>query len=198
MFKEKELTSKQILQKLRSSKKQKRSKQLNCYYCEAIVNFKGVDVKLFFCKTSRRGRWRMLLSTDLSVSFHQAYHLYATRWSIEVFFKEGKQHLGVGKCQSQDFDAQIAHTTIVMLQYNLLSITKRFACYESLGELFRNSKAETIMLTLAERIWRIIKDLLQHLAESLEINIESLMEKLITDNQAFVKLTNYVKLLNST
>jgi len=34
--------------------------------------------------------------------------------SIEVFFKEAKQHLGLCNCQSRDFDAQIASVTIVV------------------------------------------------------------------------------------
>lgn len=65
-------------------------------------------------------------------------------FNLEVFFKESKQYLGLGKCQSRDFDAQIAHTSICMIQYNLLSVAKRFTDYETLGELFRNTNAETI------------------------------------------------------
>jgi len=57
----------------------------------------------------------------------------------------------LGKNQSQDFDAQVASTTLTMIQYNLLALAKRFAGYESLGELFRNTKAETIELTVAEK-----------------------------------------------
>jgi hypothetical protein len=38
--------------------------------------------------------------------------IYQTHWTIEVFFKESKQLLGFGKCQSNDFDAQIADSTI--------------------------------------------------------------------------------------
>ncbi|MDR0572497.1 MAG: hypothetical protein LBG96_00440 [Tannerella sp.] len=37
----------------------------------------------------------------------------------------------MGKCESRDFDAQIAATTLCMLQYNLFSEVRRFECYES-------------------------------------------------------------------
>ena len=57
-------------------------------------------------------KWHGLLTTNLDLSFEQAYKIYSKRWSIEVFFKESKQHLGLGKCQSQDFDAKIASITI--------------------------------------------------------------------------------------
>jgi len=58
---------------------------------------------LFFSKPSRRGKWTLLLTTDLKLNFEEAYKIYSRRWQIEVFFKEGKQYLGLGKNQSQDF-----------------------------------------------------------------------------------------------
>jgi len=152
LFNGKKLTAKEIIDYQRKAKRLKRSKQLMCYFSEAVVEFNGIRVKLFFCKTSRKGKWRVLLTTDLALNFEKAYKIYSIRWSVEVFFKESKQYLGLGKCQLQDFDAQIANTTICMIQYNLLSVAKRFTDYESLGELFRNTNAETIQLTVAEHI----------------------------------------------
>ena len=196
-FNGKKLTSKEIIDSLRKLKKLKRSKQLKCFFSEAMVDFNGIQVKLFFCKTSRKGKWNVMLTTNQKLDFEQAYKIYSIRWSVEVFFKESKQYLGLGKCQSQDFDAQIAHTTICMIQYNVLSVAKRFTDYESLGEMFRNTNAETIQLTLAERLWRLIVEVLADLAELIEIDTESLMEKLLSDNQRIIKLTNYTALLQA-
>lgn len=196
-FNGKRLTAKEIIDGLRKQKKLKRSKRLTCFFSEAIVDFNGIQVKLFFCKTSRKGKWSVLLTTNLELGFEQAYRIYSIRWSVEVFFKESKQYLGLGKCQSQDFDAQIAHTTICMIQYNLLSVAKRFTDYESLGEMFRNTNAETIQLTLAERLWQLIVEVLADLAELIEIDTESLMGKIISDNQRITKLTNYTTLLQA-
>ncbi len=137
LFNAKKLTSKEIIDCLRKQKKLKRSKQLTCFFSEAIVDFNGIPVKLLFCKTSRKGKWNVLLTTNKELDFEQAYRIYSIRWSVEVFFKESKHYLGLGKCQSQDFDAQIAHTTICMIQYNLLSVAKRFTDYESLGEMLK-------------------------------------------------------------
>jgi len=197
LFNDKKLTAKEIVDYQRKTKKLKRSKQLGFYYSEAVVNFNEIPIKLFFVKTSRRGKWHLLLTTDLELNFEQAYKIYSIRWSIEVFFKEAKQYLGLGKSQSQDFDAQIATTTICMLQYNLLSVARRFTDYESLGNLFRNTKAETIQLTVAERIWQIIVEILTTLAELFEIDTEMLMEKLITDNEKVEKLLNYKTLMQA-
>ncbi|MBK5209280.1 MAG: hypothetical protein JJE44_07225 [Flavobacteriaceae bacterium] len=84
-----------------------------------------------------------------------------------------------------------------MIQYNLLSVAKRFTAYESLGALFRNTKAETIQLTVTEKIWQIIIGIFASLAELLEIDTELLMEKLISDNEQLEKLINYKNLLQA-
>ncbi len=84
-----------------------------------------------------------------------------------------------------------------MIQYNLLSLAKRFSGYESLGELFRNTKAETLELTVAEKIWKLIVEVLSEIARFLEIDTETLMQKLIADNERFIKLLNYNTLLQA-
>ena len=72
---------------------------------------------------------------------------YQIRWSIEVFFKDAKQNLYLGKCQSVDFDTQIAAVSISLMNYMLLALFKRFQSYESLGEIFKAFK---------DKFWKII------------------------------------------
>ncbi len=186
----KNLTSKEIVDLLRRKKKTKRSKLLGYYYAETIVDFKGIQVKLYFCKSSKKGNWNGMMTTNTELTFEQAYKIYSTRWSVEVFFKECKQHLGLGKCQAQDFDAQIASTTLCMMQYNLLSIVKRFNDYETLGELFRASQKDTLCLTVSEQIWLIIIELIAELSEIFNIDTEMLMEKLFSENEKLAKYLN--------
>jgi hypothetical protein len=48
--------------------------------------------------------------------------IYGKRWDIEVFFKMAKQHLKLAKeIQCRDFDALIAHTTMVFMRYMFLA-----------------------------------------------------------------------------
>jgi hypothetical protein len=197
LFNNKEMTAREIIDYLRRTKKLKRSTLVKGYYSEAIVKLKTIEVKLFFHKSTHKGKWNMLLTTQTELSFEQAYKIYATRWSIEVFFKESKQYLGLGKNQSQDFDAQSAHISINILQYNVLSLAKRFTQYETMGELFRGTKAESIEMTIAERIWQIISDIANEIALFFDIDIESFMEKLFSDNQQFEKLTIYKTLMQA-
>lgn len=62
----------------------------------------------------------------------------------------------LGKCQSQDFDAQIAATTLCVLQYNLLAVACRFSAYQTNGELFLVVEKNTLQLTVSEHIRQII------------------------------------------
>ena len=193
-YKGKEVTSKQLAKSLNRNKKVKYCKKLKCWHSEAIVDFKGYEVKLFFCRSSKRRNWCGLLTTNTALNFEEAYRIYSKRWTIEVFFKECKQCLGLGKCQSKDFDAQIASITICLMQYNMLSVVKRFEGYETLGELFRESQADTLELTVFERIWQIIIELLGEIAEVLDIELEVLMEKIFSENEGLVKLQKLKRL----
>lgn len=188
---DKNLTAKEILECLRRTKKTKRSKLLGYYYGEILVDFKGIKVKLYFCKASKKGNWNGIMTTNTKLTFEQAYKIYSTRWSIEVFFKESKQNLGLGKCQSQDFDAQIAATTLSMIQYNLLSVAKRFSNYETLGELFRAAQKDSLQLCISEKIWLIIIELVSHLSEILNLDSEMLMENLLSENEQLTKYLNF-------
>jgi hypothetical protein len=124
------------LNRLRSLKKQdkkpKRCRKFNYYYHSYIANIDGLDVAVFVSKRGVNGKWHTLITTDTSLKFVKVIEIYSIRWSIEVFFKETKQLLGLGKPQSTNFDVQIAQTTIVFVQYLLISIRYRMGAYETI------------------------------------------------------------------
>lgn len=169
----------EILQSKKADKKRSRSNKV--YYIEVIAAYKGIPVKLFFTRLTKRAKWRLIVTTDTALSFNDTYKIYQIRWTIEVFFKESKQYLGLGKCQSVDFDAQIAATTISFIQYIMLSLHKRYQAYESIGGLFRQCKTNTQEVILAERIWAEVLELIFHFIVELELSVEleELLEKII-------------------
>ena len=57
-----------------------------------------------------------------------------------VFLFTDHKNLNLGKSQSNYFNAQVADTTICLMQYILLALYKRFESYETIGGIFRNSK----------------------------------------------------------
>ena len=162
-------------------------------YPSVEVHLKEVPVTLFLCQRDDAQGWHTLLTTDLSLSFEQAYEIYARRWNIEVFFKECKQHLNLGRCQSYTFNAQVAATTISMMQYNLLATVKRFECYETLGGLFQAAGVGVAEATLTQRIWLIITTLIVEIANNLNLDEDYLMKNYLYDTVMFTKLINLEK-----
>ena len=189
------LTANQIVAKLQKQGLTKHSRTLKCTYCTIDVKFAGTTVRLFFSKRGRKGQWNGLLTTDLSLSFLKAYRTYATRWTTEVAYRDCKQLLGFGKCQSVHFTAQIASFTLTMMQYNVLCTVKRFEAYETLGALFRETTAGTLELSAAEKIWELILDTILEIAEIISADASELLSAVIDENPKFHKLYQMYKLI---
>ena len=185
----KNYSAKELAQLMKRRKKVKWVKQLNLYCAEVVVEYKSEPLKLFFCKTSKRGKWHLLVSSNTKLGILKAYEIYSIRWSIEVFFKEAKNHFNLGKSQSRDFDAQVADVSIAMIGYNVFSLAKRFEAYETIGGLFAHATAQATELTIASRIWGFILELLQVISEIIDgvFNelIVNIMKNKPEDNKIF-------------
>ena len=170
--------------------KPKRCRKLGLYYTEAIVGYNGKEVKLFFSKQGKNGKWKVFICTDKGLSFIQMIEIYQIRWTIEVFFKESKQLLGLGRCQSNDFDAHIADLTITMIQHIILTLRFRFDKYESKGGLFSEIKSEMMEQKLNQRLWGLFIEILK-LIEILfeDIDQDQILEKIFENDQAYEKLS---------
>lgn len=178
----------ELKRKLKSKKK--RLRKYNLTYIEQQVSYKGITVKLFFCRMGRRSKWRLFLTTDLSLNLEAFIEIFEIRWSIEVFFRECKQHLGLGKQQSVDFDAQIADTTLVFIRYILLTLYKQKHQYQTIGGLFKKTAEELLVLGLAQKIWALIQRIIQVLVEilELEIDLDKMMRRLISRDAYYQEL----------
>jgi hypothetical protein len=162
-----------------------RCRKLGYYYKQKEVLWDGHPVKLFFSKQGKNGKWRMFLTTNTSLTFIEMVRIYQIRWSIEVFFKEAKQLLGLGTCQSTDFDAQIADTTMVMIQHLLITLRFRFEHYESKGALFEQEKERAIRQTLSERLWLLFLELIKVIEILFDgIQSDEIMEKILENEEA--------------
>ena len=174
--------------------KPKRCRKLGFYYTEAQVYFKGKPIKLFFSKQGKNGKWKVFLCTDTKLSFIKMLEIYQIRWTIEVFFKESKQLLGLGRCQSNNFDAQIADTTITMVQYILLTMKYRVEHYESMTGMFLGVKEETVKQRLDQRLWGLFIELVQIIAVLFEdIDEQELLEKIFQSEIASQIINNILR-----
>ena len=116
------------------------------------------DVRLLFVSDSKKD-WQVLLSTDLELNASEILTYYSRRWAIEVFFKDAKQMLNMGKEQTRTFDAVIASHSIVMIRYLLLRyILNKRRITGSIGSIFKNIADEHQMLLFAEKTWNYVKE----------------------------------------
>jgi len=169
--------------------KAKRCRKLGFYYKEAIVFHKDQEIKLFFSRQGRNGKWKVFVCTNTNLSFIKMIEVYQIRWSVEVFFKESKQLLGLGRCQSNDFDAQIADATITMIQHILLTCKFRYETYESKTGLFNQIKEQTTMQRLNQRLWGLFLELVKTIKELFdEIDQIQLFERIINDEKVYEKI----------
>lgn len=176
IYQGKKYSGKELRNKLR--KNIKRCRSLKYSYIKVVVTYHGINLCLFFNRSHGSKNWHLLVTTNLNLSFIEALKTYSIRWSIEVLFKESKQYFGLGKSQAQDFDSQIADTTITFIQLTMLTYLKRFQDYETLGSAFRNVKEFIQKYNLAERIWGMICDILRKIATQFEMSFEKIMRKI--------------------
>ena len=125
----------------------------------AIVTLKdGPQVKLVFVRDKRKKDWLALMSTDLELANEEIIRIYGKRWDIEVFFKMAKQHLKLAKeIQCRDFDALIAHTSIVFMRYMFLAYQCRIETdHRTFGDLFYACCDEMADISFIEALYRIL------------------------------------------
>lgn len=161
----------------------KRNRKYNAKYIKVQVWYDNRRVNLFFVRLGAGGKWKALITNDLDIGFNKLMETYHIRWSIEIFFKDGKQHLQLGKCQCNNFDSQIGSTTLVMMQYMMLLLYKQMHYGNSLGSIFDllSSQAEEKNITryLLEIFWEIVNGI----GEILKVDCMELFEDILKDNQ---------------
>lgn len=85
-------------------------------------------------------------------------------------------------CSARDFSAQIAHVSLVMIRYNLLASIKRANDYETIGGLFGEMYNGVHELTVIEKIWGIILEVITAVTELTGMDEENMLDLIIRDN----------------
>jgi hypothetical protein len=163
--------------------KAKRSRRYNARYIRVAVWYDNRRVNLFFVQLGSGSRWRAFITNDLDIGFNKLLEIYHIRWSIEVFYKDAKQYLQLGKCQSTSLDSQIGATTLAMMQYIMLILYKQMHYGKTLGSLFdlisSQAEEENITRYLLEIFWEIVHGI----GELLNVDCMELLEEMIRDNK---------------
>ena len=89
------------------------------------------------------------------------------------------------------FPDLLAMTAITAMQYNLLSTVRRFSGYETVGGLFKDATKSSVELTLTERIWDIMLEMVREIALCFNIEDEQIFDTLVNRSD---KLSHFVEL----
>ena len=126
------------------------TKTKSTYLCHTSLIFCVLDV------IADNRHEALLLTTDTKLTFKRAFDIYGIRWNIEVVWKDCKLFLELGSYQGRNLNGQIADCTMAFIAHTMLTLEKRFTEYESMGELYKEVEAQVRMLTLWERILRLL------------------------------------------
>jgi len=133
---------------------------------------KSGEIMILFVSDGKKQR-NAFLCTDTELEPSEILTYYARRWAIELFFKDGKQMLYLGKEQSETFEAVVASYSLVMIRYLLLIfILRKYHRAVPLGPLFRELQETHIQLIMMETMWGYIKDILILSSHLLFVEIE--------------------------
>ena len=167
-------TAPELIKVLQKSGSVKYSRLIGYYTATISAEISGIKVCLFFYRRGKNGNWNALLTSDLKLDAKEAFRLYSRRWVIEVTHKEMKQNLKLGKNQCRDFAGQIAGISLCV------------------AEISKNS----VELSVAEKIWLLIVEVINVIAEVLNCDAMVLTEQVISNDkqikavkQAFDRLT---------
>lgn len=112
--------------------RRRRKKTLNIRKSKGPVHYTYVDagridvsdlgrLHVVFSRTKSERKILGLATDDPTLSAGQMISAYDDRWSIEVFFKDSKQLLGLGQYQNGAYDAAVTHLHLVCFAYALLT-----------------------------------------------------------------------------
>jgi hypothetical protein len=92
-----------------------------------VVEWLGKPVKLTVVKHDshpERDRTKYLATSELSLSTAEHVRWYRRRWPVEVFFRDAKQLLGLGRSQARQPQAVLTHLVLVCVAYVGLQLLK--------------------------------------------------------------------------
>ena len=79
------------------------------------------DTRIIVSRKNKNSKIIALATDKENSHASEIIKIYAKRWTIEVFFKESKQQLGLGQYQNRSYRAAVTHLHLVCFSYALLT-----------------------------------------------------------------------------
>lgn len=113
-------------------------------------------------------RWALFLSTDRAISPAAILETYALRWSIEVYFKEAKQYLGLLWEQTETFASHLASIHLTAVRYCLLVLGQLQGAGARVCEVRAAIGEQLTHLDFAKRLWGFFRALIAEAVDGLQ------------------------------
>ena len=110
---------------------------------------------------------------------------------VRSLFSGSKRLLNLAGCSARDFTSHIAHVSLVMIRYNLLASVKRRLDYEIIGGLFNEIYEGVHELTVVEKMWTIILEVIAVVAEMTGADEDDLTRQIIKNDKRLAALQAY-------
>lgn len=154
-----------------------------------------VKVRLVFSAPVRAASadtWVIFLCTDVNLSESEILEIYSLRWSIEVYFKEIKQHLGFLKEQSGRYQVAFASVHLAAMRYLLLFEAMLRGGRLSYGEIRDRESGRLLTLTYAALLWQLFRALIEGALDSLirDLGRKAIKQILATIDQSVEEFLN--------
>jgi len=160
-------------------------------YIKVSVVYGDIRINLFFIKMGKFSGWKLLATTDLTINFQKLMDIYQIRWAIELFFRESKQYLNLGKSKSTCFDAQIADATISLSQYIILSFHRRILDYSSFDGIFASAIEDALQNSIASELQKMFWIILEIYSDFTGVDVIEVTRSIFRDEQALNKIKLY-------
>jgi len=136
------------------------------------------QLHVVFSRKNREKKVLGIVTDDPNMAAGQMIRTYDERWSIEVFFKDGKQLLGLGQYQNVSAEAAVTHLHLVCFAYALLTHIALA------GEGAKAKRKSAVRLSTADLqnearriVWEDLADHLKQLSSGTQVVKE--MERLL-------------------
>ncbi len=132
--------------------------KLECWHEVKLLFVRGLNLD-----AGESNRWALFLSTDARIDALEMLEAYAMRWSIEVYFKESKQHLKWLGEQTRSFASHSASLHLSAVCYLVLvHLTLEDDQYSRLGQARDELVEQVRVLNYAQKLWQMFRSIIHN------------------------------------
>jgi len=126
----------------------------------APARWQKVALVLSSPQRSKHQNWVVFLTTDLELTAEKILEIYSRRWSIEVYFKEVKQHFGLLSEQSGKYQVTYASVHLAAVRYLLIYEAMQRNGNISFGEQRDLVSGKLLIMSFASLLWKLFRSLI--------------------------------------